>query len=191
MSDKQFFGSINLPPTPRQVLGPYFLQNSPIRQQMFPDGAAGARIRYSGQVLSTNGKPVAGAVVHIWLADANGSYDNQDAKGGAHPLPPEKHRYRGRVITDANGRYSFECIRPGNYQVGPGAWRPAHIHVRIDAAGFNKLVTQLYFADDPYNEHDLEGDDFFQPELVAPLQPEKPVSGQAQTGTFSFVLERS
>ena len=57
----------------------------------------------------------------------------------------------GRVRDEA-GRYSFTSIRPGAYPWGnhPNAWRPAHIHLSLLGPAFaTRLVTQMYFADDP------------------------------------------
>lgn len=33
-------------------------------------------------------------------------------------------------------------------------WRPAHIHFKIEAAGFDTLVTALYLRGDPYENSD-------------------------------------
>jgi protocatechuate 3,4-dioxygenase beta subunit len=177
------------PATPGQVLGPYFLDNSPRRQRLFPARAKGSRLTIKGQVLSVDGKPVSGATVHIWLADPNGRYDNQDDAGNPLVVPVDQQLYRGRVVTVGAGVYSFECLRPGNYfDDGWKLWRPAHIHVKVEAPGFKDLTTQLYFQDDAQNKHDIPGDDFFQPELAVQLFPAAPSAGSKQSGIFNFVL---
>jgi protocatechuate 3,4-dioxygenase beta subunit len=33
--------------------------------------------------------------------------------------------------------------------------RPPHIHVRISRRGYHELVTQMYFAGEALNDHDL------------------------------------
>ena len=55
------------------------------------------------------------------------------------------------------GRYSFTTVRPGAYPWGNhhNAWRPAHIHLSLLGPAFaSRLVTQLYFPDDPLIELD-------------------------------------
>lgn len=178
-----------LRPTPQQVLGPYFLANSPRARRLFPKSASGSAVKVSGQVLSTDCKPLAGATVHVWLASPEGKYDNQDAQGNPLDIPQKQQVFRGQILTDTNGNYSFECLRPGNYfDSGWNLWRPAHLHIQVEAAGHQTLVTQLYFDDDAQNALDIPGDDFFQAELALQLAPAVPKVGVKQVGTYNFVL---
>ena len=115
----------------------------------------GQRIIVTGRVLDEAGKPVPNTVMEIWQANAAGRYihskDNWDA-----PLDPH-FTGAGRVVTDADGRYRFVTIRPGAYPWGNhhNAWRPAHIHLSLLGPAFaTRLVTQLYFPDDPLIEID-------------------------------------
>jgi protocatechuate 3,4-dioxygenase beta subunit len=115
----------------------------------------GQRIIVTGRVLDESGKPVPDTVVEIWQANAAGRYihsaDNWDA-----PLDPN-FTGAGHVVTDADGRYRFVTIRPGAYPWGnhKNAWRPAHIHLSLLGPAFaTRLVTQLYFPDDPLIEID-------------------------------------
>ncbi len=41
--------------------------------------------------------------------------------------------------------------------VGQHPWRPAHIHFKVTADGHEPLVTQVFFADDPYLDNDTIG----------------------------------
>lgn len=179
------------PATPQQVLGPYFLSQSPQRINMFPTGASGSEISISGQVLSVDGKALTTATIHVWVADPTGKYDNQDAQGNPLAIPPAQHRYRGRVVSDKSGQFTFNCLRPGNYfDGGWKLWRPAHIHIKVEAKGYKTLVTQLYFHDDAHNTHDIPGDDFFLPELVVQTLPAIATAGVVQKGIFNFVLTK-
>jgi protocatechuate 3,4-dioxygenase beta subunit len=110
----------------------------------------GERIFVHGRVLDENGRPVRGALVEVWQANASGRYlhkvDNHDA-----PLDPH-FSGAGRMITDDDGRYCFKTIKPGAYPWGNhyNAWRPAHIHFSLFGAGIlSRLVTQMYFPGDP------------------------------------------
>lgn len=181
-----------LRPTPAQVPGPFFVPDAPRRNVLFPRDMDGDRIRISGQVLATDGTVIPHAVVHVWVADPNGVYDNQDADGfPLEDVAVEQLRLRGRLLTDDLGRYKFTCLRPGNYPlVGEAVdMRPGHIHVRVEADGYATLTTQLYFIDDEYNEHDIPREGFFRPELVVHLSPALPTPGTTQRGVFNFVLK--
>ncbi len=110
----------------------------------------GERIFVHGQVLNEDGRPVRNALVEVWQANAAGRYrhkvDNHDA-----PLDPN-FSGAGRILTDHEGRYFFKTIKPGPYPWGNhhNAWRPAHIHFSFFGAGIlSRLVTQMYFPDDP------------------------------------------
>lgn len=113
----------------------------------------GQRIVVSGRVLDEQGRPVPNTVMEIWQANAAGRYihskDNWDA-----PLDPN-FTGAGLVVTDEAGRYSYTTVRPGAYPWGNhrNAWRPAHIHLSLLGPAFaTRLVTQLYFPDDPLIE---------------------------------------
>ena len=70
---------------------------------------------------------------------------------GPAPLDPHFDGL-GRVVTDSLGRYEFMTIKPGAYPWGNhhNAWRPAHIHFSLFGRAFTqRLVTQMYFPDDP------------------------------------------
>ncbi|MBY0550514.1 MAG: hypothetical protein K2W95_24760 [Candidatus Obscuribacterales bacterium] len=185
---------MKLQPTPAQVEGPYFLANSPATTplDLTAAGGKGDKFELSGQVVSTDGTLINGATVHVWLADVAGAYDNQDAQGNAIALPPAKHRLRGRIITGADGKYTFKAVRPGNYPLSQNGtdFRPGHIHVKVEAKGYRTLVTQLYFQDDEYNLQDLDGDGFFKPELLIHASPVVPDGKSVQKGVYNFVLEK-
>jgi protocatechuate 3,4-dioxygenase, beta subunit len=115
----------------------------------------GERIVVTGRVLDGNGKPVANTLVEIWQANSAGRYphprDNHNA-----PIDPNFFG-AGRTLTDAQGRYRFVTIKPGEYpwRNHYNAWRPAHIHFSLFGPSFvTRLVTQMYFPGDPLLEYD-------------------------------------
>jgi protocatechuate 3,4-dioxygenase, beta subunit len=110
----------------------------------------GQRIVVSGRVLGSDGTPLRGQLIEIWQANAAGRYrhavDTHDA-----PLDPN-FSGAGRCLTDDDGRYRFVTVKPGIYPWGnhPNAWRPAHIHFSLFGRAFSeRLITQMYFPDDP------------------------------------------
>jgi protocatechuate 3,4-dioxygenase beta subunit len=132
-------------PTLREIEGPYFKTNSPLRSDLREPGMAGRPVDMSGVVLTRACQPVANALVELWHADDRGAYDNIG------------FRLRGHVVTDAQGRYAFRTILPGLY---PG--RTRHYHIKAQAPNSLVLTTQLYFPDEPRNRRD----EFFHSELV-------------------------
>ena len=100
-------------------------------------GAGGTRLRLTGRVLNTRGRPIRHALVDFWQADARGAYDNVG------------YRFRGHQFTDAKGRYALTTVVPGLY---PG--RTRHIHVKVQAPGEPVLTTQLFFPGVAANRSD-------------------------------------
>jgi protocatechuate 3,4-dioxygenase beta subunit len=150
--------------TPAQTRGPFFKPESPRRTSLVEAGIDGERIVLEGLVLSTDCRPVAGAIVDLWHADADGRYDN------------DGFRLRGHQITDAAGAWRFETIAPGNYPP-----RTRHYHVEIRASGGPVLTTQLYFPDEPANASDF----LFRPDLTMALDR----SGPIPHARFDFVID--
>jgi len=115
----------------------------------------GERIVVAGRVLDEDGRPVPNTLVELWQCNAAGRYRHVVDD---HPAPLDPHfTGAGRTITDAEGRYRFLTIKPGAYpwRNHLNAWRPAHIHFSLFGTSFlSRLVTQMYFPDDPLFPHD-------------------------------------
>jgi protocatechuate 3,4-dioxygenase beta subunit len=119
------------------------------------DEPQGQRIVVHGRVLDGDGRPVPHTLVEVWQTNAAGRYRHARDNWAA-PLDPN-FTGAGRVLTDADGRYRFLTIKPGIYPWGNhyNAWRPAHIHFSLFGRAFTqRLVTQMYFPDDPMFDHD-------------------------------------
>jgi protocatechuate 3,4-dioxygenase beta subunit len=121
-----------------------------------PDGeATGQRIIVHGQVRDSDGRPVPDTLVELWQANAGGRYLH---KWDQHDTPLDPYFTGvGRALTDSLGRYRFVTIKPGAYPWGNhyNAWRPAHLHFSLFGRAFTqRLVTQMYFPDDPLFAYD-------------------------------------
>lgn len=125
--------------TPRDQLGPFYSRNAPELGDLCSSGSGGkARLLVSGRVLAApDCKPLPGALVEVWHADANGDYSGFTRGKTDDPAC----LLRASIKADAEGRYAFSTVVPAEY---PG--RPRHIHYRVSHPGHTTLVTQLYFA---------------------------------------------
>jgi protocatechuate 3,4-dioxygenase beta subunit len=160
--------------TPGQTEGPYYTRNPPRRHTLVQDQRQGSRtekkIVLVGYVLTRNCRPVSGALVDVWQANAAGAYDNAG------------FNLRGYELTDEQGRYWFETVVPGEY---PG--RTPHIHVKVQGPGGRLLTTQLYFP----NERRNARDGIFNPALLVKITQAADARSDepALVGRFDFILD--
>jgi protocatechuate 3,4-dioxygenase beta subunit len=138
------------------VLGPgrlSELDNDLTRQH--PAEPQGQRIIVGGRLLDGDGRPVRNSLIEIWQANAGGRYRHIQDRWPS-PIDPNFDGV-GRTLTDHEGRYQFITIKPGAYpwKNHDNAWRPAHIHFSVFGSAFTqRLVTQMYFPDDPLFSQD-------------------------------------
>jgi protocatechuate 3,4-dioxygenase beta subunit len=128
--------------TSRDATGPYYEPGSPVRTRIAALTEPGVPLLVEGRLFGPGCQtPLRGYPIDVWQADANGNY---------YAAGQSNYRLRGKVKTDAFGRYRFETILPGRYGDAAGI-RPAHLHVRmLTPLGGVLLTTQLYFAGDPF-----------------------------------------
>jgi protocatechuate 3,4-dioxygenase beta subunit len=143
--------------TPDQILGPFYPlselpQTADLTKVSGRSGRAeGQVLNVMGRVLNVAGEPVRNAKVEVWQANAHGRYTHPSDPNPA-PLDPN---FEGAAVltTDSEGRYRFKTIKPAAYPAGPNRMRPAHIHFQVSGRQ-DKIVTQMYFDGDPYNDAD-------------------------------------
>ncbi|MCK0166273.1 protocatechuate 3,4-dioxygenase subunit beta [Jannaschia sp. S6380] len=144
---------------PGEIAGPRFGQNviGPLDDDLMLNharpghSALGERILVHGHLMDEVARPVAGALIEVWQANAAGRYRHA-RDGYLAPLDPDFGGC-GRCMTDAQGAFAFRTIRPGPYPWPNGGndWRPAHIHFSVFGDGFaQRLITQMYFQGDPH-----------------------------------------
>jgi hydroxyquinol 1,2-dioxygenase len=151
--------------TPSSVLGPFHIEGAP----ELPNGGdlwggqVGEPLVVSGRVVDAKGAPAKGTVLALWQNAGNGLYAQQDSA-------QSPTNYHARLPVAADGSFSFSTVRPVSYKVpddgpagdmlrilGRDAWRPAHLHMIIQAPGHQPLITEFFPEDD---EH-LDGDAVF------------------------------
>jgi catechol 1,2-dioxygenase len=172
-------------PTEKNIQGPYYEEGAPYRAKISPPMAAGTVLIVQGRVWGHDTKkPLPNTVIDIWQADTNGHYDHIDGE----PSKTEAYAYRARLMTNESGYYEFETVRPGNYENGPGNWRPSHIHYWVRAAGYPHLITQLYFDGDKYNDG---SDPYIKKSLIVKPEVKRVKTGSYQICTFDIVLAKT
>ena len=151
--DKFFF-----PSSPSEISGPTFnkniigkLDNDLTLNFSHNNGTPlGHKIIVHGTIRDQFLKPIDGALIEIWQANAGGKYlHNSDQNIAA--IDPN-FAGCGRYITEGNGAYQFITIQPGPYPYPNRGieWRPMHIHFSIFGQSFGqRLITQMYFEGDP------------------------------------------
>jgi protocatechuate 3,4-dioxygenase beta subunit len=87
-----------------------------------PASEPGAPMMIEGVVVDASGVPVEGVIVYAYHTDDRGIYPRDERFAGQAAYRHGK--LRGWAITDADGRYSFDTIRPAGY---PETSIPAHV----------------------------------------------------------------
>jgi hydroxyquinol 1,2-dioxygenase len=190
--------------TPNTVLGPFHIDGSPPVSfgADMSEGVAGTPLFVHGTVRDLSGAPVAGAVLDVWQADADGMYEAQ--------LEVDEARLRAKYAAREDGSYCIRTVAPLGYTIpldGPvgeliGAtaispFRPAHVHVLINVPGYEPLITHLFQEGAEY----LDSDVVFgtKEELVVAFEPRDPgptpdggtIDRPWLSAAYDFVLQRS
>jgi hypothetical protein len=101
-----------------------------------PSDARGEPLTIVATVIDVSCVAAAGATVRVWHTDATGEYGPSGTDRCCY--------YGGIVLTDANGRFRLDTIRPAQYPQ-PNA-PPAHIHLEIRHAS-GRLDTEIIFTE--------------------------------------------
>ena len=148
--------------TEATVFGPFHVEGAPHYEHGddVANGAPGEPCEVRGVVRGIDGEPVAGAVIEVWQADAQGKYDVQ--REGL-----KQHQARGVLKSGSQGEYRFKSILAESYPIpddgpvgdllratGRHPWRPAHLHFMIKAPGYETLITHVFRGGDRYLDSD-------------------------------------
>jgi protocatechuate 3,4-dioxygenase beta subunit len=137
--------------SPERTEGPYFVDERLNRSDIRVDPSdnsvqAGVPLKLTIRTFDADRscRPVAGATVDVWHANAQGAYSDvaQNGTGG-------KKFLRGLQKTDAGGAAAFTTIYPGWYQ-----GRTIHIHFKVrlfDGASETYEFTSQIFFDEATN----------------------------------------
>jgi protocatechuate 3,4-dioxygenase beta subunit len=155
---QQAIAQAKLRPTGQETLGPFY----PVRAPSSHDTdlthgrgngrALGQIIELTGRVTDTSGRPLPGAALTVWQANAAGRYTNPVDSNPA-PLDPN---FLGVVSfgVSRDGSYRLRTVKPGAYPEPSGTMRTPHIHFDVVNRDY-RLVTQMYFPGEPLNARDI------------------------------------
>ncbi|MFG2296957.1 intradiol ring-cleavage dioxygenase [Streptomyces sp. NPDC048603] len=126
-------------PTPSCVLvtsaspGPYYSGPGKLRSDI-TEGQAGVPLRLDLTVVGVKSgcRPLSGATVDVWQADAQGEYSTGRAT-----------HLRGTQVTDADGRCVIRTIVPGWY-----AGLAPHIHFKVRPDSRNETTSVFYLPEE-------------------------------------------
>jgi len=129
-------GAVTCVLTPEQTEGPYYVANELVRRNI-TEGRRGTPLTLRAFVVdAATCKPIKGAAVDVWHADAGGVYSGFGAGASSRSF------MRGIQKTNAKGLALFRSVYPGWYQ-----GRTVHIHVKVHLGGNVVHTGQLYFPD--------------------------------------------
>jgi len=150
--------------TQTTVLGPFYVAEA----KDFVLGANisrdqdGRAMLVEGTVRDLRGEPIEGALIETWHADDHGFYDVQQSTGKS------ALDMRARFKTDQTGHFWYRSIVPAAYPIpndgpvgkmldaqGRHPYRPAHVHFKVSALGFETIVTHVFLAGEQYLDSDV------------------------------------
>lgn len=145
-------------------LGPFYLADAPRKAlgDDLSDERDGVTILVHGRVTDILHRPLPGAIIDTWQADAAGTYPIQEQEQGQ-----DKFDLRGIFECDAEGRYYYTTVLPKPYTVpydGPvgellragdrHAWRAPHLHYIVRAKGMRDITTEMFFENSDHIDND-------------------------------------
>jgi protocatechuate 3,4-dioxygenase beta subunit len=180
-----------LVPTSAQMLGPFY----PVLQPADHDAdltrlkgragtAMGQPINVIVRIVDLKGNPITNAQVDLWQCNAAGRYDHPGDRANPAALDPNFQGF-ARLATDQGGEFKFRSVKPKDYDTPVGRRTP-HIHYSIDGHS-ERLVTQMYFPNEPLNDIDflLKNADPRQSVIAEAIDP---LSGDPQALAFRWTV---
>ena|SRR5690348_18277254 len=147
---------MSLHATTSQTVGPFFSIGFTwlYRENLAGPGVSGEHVEITGRILDGDGEPVPDGIIETWQANSHGKYAHPDDKQKK-PVEPGFSGY-GRVPTNDEGRFHFSSIKPGRVPGPFGKLQAPHLAVSVFTRGLlRRLVTRLYFPDEPSNAEDF------------------------------------
>ena len=146
--------------------------------------AAGQPINVIGRIVDLHGNPIANAQIDIWQCNAAGRYAHPGDSANPAALDPNFQGF-ARLASGKDGQFKFRSVKPKDYDTPIGRRTP-HIHFSIDGRR-ERLVTQMYFPNEPLNDIDflLKNADPRQSVIAEVIDP---LSGDPQAQAFRWTV---
>ncbi|MGI9541782.1 MAG: hypothetical protein ACR2MX_00910 [Cyclobacteriaceae bacterium] len=126
--------------TDSATAGPFYLRNTAEAVNLNSQNLPGTPMKVMGTVYDhETATPIPNGKIEIWHADDQGIF-HPTGSGNVSDYEPNEVTLRGYVITNEEGDYQFNSIKPGLY-----TGRRRHIHYRIVASDYKALTTQSYW----------------------------------------------
>jgi protocatechuate 3,4-dioxygenase beta subunit len=119
VATSEYTRAVTCTPTPWDEIGPFYRPNAPERTSIGKGYLLSGTVRSAGDC-----RPLHNVRIEIWQAGPDGTYDDA---------------HRSTLFSDHAGRYRLQTSMPPPY-----GRRPPHIHILVDAKGFEGLITQHY-----------------------------------------------
>jgi protocatechuate 3,4-dioxygenase beta subunit len=187
-------------PTPEATLGPFypgafvdaFPQDLWHVSPLVAHHPQGDAIILIVRVFDSLGRPVPSVLIECWQANAHGRY-RHPADQSSRALDPQFDGF-ARLRTDDAGTIRLHTIKPGAHTVGGGSiMRAPHMRLSVFASGIDRVVTQIFFPDEPLNASDPVLTSLADPDdrarLIATAEPSTPANPRRYV--FNLVLRGS
>jgi len=149
------------------------------------DTIPGRKIKVIGTVKDNVGKPIVGALVYLYHTDSRGWYAADAPHVSMNEGDMRHARLFGYVKTDKNGMFELHTIKPSGY---PKSDLPAHIHVHVDATGYQSFVTEFLFDDDERLMGKIRENAIREKFTIA--KPEKVATPFVQQFSYTIILQK-
>lgn len=142
--------------------GPHDYSVGVLDSRLWREGDKGEPLYLRARVLDTCGNPLGGARVQVLHANQDGDH--------------EPDRWRAELTTDDRGAFRLVTVLPG--YAGSIA---RHIHFIISHPEHSRLVTRLFFKNDPALDHGIE-------DLALVVEEIEHRQGRGWVAGYEFVL---
>lgn len=108
----------------------------------------GERMVLTGRLLDGEGNPMDDALIEVWQANAAGRYRHPTDNRNDLALDTSFTGF-GRCMTDSEGRFTFETVKPGRVPGQGNRLQAPHISLIIHSRGLQSHVFgRVYFSDE-------------------------------------------
>lgn len=127
---------------PEVAEGPYYFDPG-LERSDITEGRPGLPLQLRLQAVDAACRPLPGARIDVWHADANGLYSGYVNRTDGGPVSAEGETFmRGTQFADDAGVVTFDTVYPGWY---PG--RTTHVHFKVFLDKTSLLTGQMFFPD--------------------------------------------